>query len=171
MSYPRKEYDRDPPKKYWSLSEAKVRIAAFCAYQERYQQEVRNKLHERGIYGDEAEELIAYLIGEGYLNEERFAQAFVMGKFRMKKWGRNKIFQELKMRQISPNCIKSGMKEIDEEEYWETLLHLVEKKASLIRESDDFRKKYKTHQYLMGRGFENDLIQSALETFFSKQNL
>ncbi|WP_373496370.1 regulatory protein RecX [Aquiflexum sp.] len=171
MSYPRKDYDRDQPKKYWSLSEAKVRIASFCAYQERYQQEVRSKLHERGIYREEAEELIAYLISEGYLNEERFAQAFVRGKFRIKKWGRNKILQELKSRQISPNCIKSGMKEIDEEEYWDTLLHLVEKKASMIKESDDFKKRYKTHQYLMGRGFESDLIQSAIETIFSKQNL
>jgi regulatory protein len=168
MSYPRKEYNPDQPKKYWSLAEAKVRIASFCAYQERYQQEVRNKLHERGIYGDEAEELIAYLISEGYLNEERFARAFVSGKFRIKKWGRNKILQELKFRQISPNCIKSGMKEIDEDEYWETLLHLVEKKADLIKESDDFKKRYKTHQYLMGRGFENDLIQNAIETIFSK---
>jgi regulatory protein len=171
MSYPRKEYNPDQPKKYWSLAEAKVRIASFCAYQERYQQEVRNKLHERGIYGDEAEELIAYLISEGYLNEERFAQAFVSGKFRIKKWGRNKILQELKFRQISPNCIKSGMKEIDAEDYWQTLLHLVEKKASLIKETDDFKKRYKTHQYLMGRGFENDLIQSAIETIFSRQNL
>ncbi|WP_373520572.1 regulatory protein RecX [Aquiflexum sp.] len=171
MSYPRKEYNRDQPKKYWSLAEAKVRIASYCAYQERYQQEVRNKLHERGIYGEEAEELIAFLISEGYLNEERFAQAFVSGKFRIKKWGRNKILQELKLRHISPNCIKSGMKEIDEEEYWETLLLLVEKKASMIKESDDFKKRYKTHQYLMGRGFENDLIQSAIETVFSKQNL
>jgi regulatory protein len=171
MSYPRKEYNPDQPKKYWSLAEAKVRIASYCAYQERYQQEVRNKLHERGIYGEDAEELIAYMINEGYLNEERFAQAFVSGKFRIKKWGRNKILQELKLRQISPNCIKSGMKEIDEDEYWETLLHLVEKKASMIKESDDFKKRYKTHQYLMGRGFENDLIQSAIETIFSKQNL
>ncbi|WP_194973372.1 regulatory protein RecX [Aquiflexum lacus] len=168
MSYPRKEYNPDQPKKYWSLAEAKVRIASFCAYQERYQQEVRNKLHKRGIYGEEAEELIAYMISEGYLNEERFAQAFVSGKFRIKKWGRNKILQELKFRQISPNCIKSGMKEIDEDEYWETLLHLVEKKADLIKESDDFKKRYKTHQYLMGRGFENDLIQNAIETIFSK---
>jgi len=168
MSYPRKEYNPDQPKKYWSLAEARVRIASFCAYQERYQQEVRDKLHERGVYGEDAEELIAYMISEGFLNEERFASAFARGKFRIKKWGRNKILQELKFRQISPNCIKSGMKEIEAEEYWETLLQLVEKKANLIKESDDFKKRYKTHQYLMGRGFENDLIQSAIETIFSK---
>jgi regulatory protein len=168
MSYPRKEYNPDQPKKYWSLAEAKVRIASFCAYQERYQQEVRNKLHERGIYGEDAEELIAYMINEGFLNEERFAQAFVRGKFRIKKWGRNKILQELKFRQISPYCIKSGMKEIEADEYWETLIQLVDKKASLIKESDDFKKRYKIHQYLLGRGFENDLIQNAIETIFSK---
>ncbi|MDX5479041.1 MAG: RecX family transcriptional regulator, partial [Cyclobacteriaceae bacterium] len=76
MSYPRKEYNPEQPKKYWSLQEAKIKIAAYCAYQERCQEEVRNKLTEKGIYGTQAEDLIALMIEEGFLNEERFAQAF-----------------------------------------------------------------------------------------------
>lgn len=163
MSYSRKDNPYEAPKKYWSEAEAKVKIAAYCAYQERCQMEVRNKLHERGIYGEKAEDLIADMISEGFLNEERFAQAFVRGKYRLKKWGRNRIVQELKFKQISANCIKSGLKEINPEEYWEILLRETEKKLKIVKESDEFRKKHKTFQYLMSRGFEQDLIQSALE--------
>lgn len=167
MSYLRKEYGMDRPKKLWSLQEAKVRIAAFCAYQERCQQEVRSKLAERGVYGDEAEDLIATLIADGFLNEERFAASFVRGKFKLKKWGKNKIFQELKMRKISPNCIKSGMKEIDPEEYWEILLQQANKKWKLTNEAESLKKKYKVQQYLIGRGFEADLVQTAIEDIIS----
>lgn len=171
MSYPRKEYNPDRPRKYWSVAEAKVKIAAYCAYQERCQEEVRTKLAEKGLIGDQAEELISHLIEEGFLNEERFAQAFVRGKFNLKKWGRNKITQELKLRKVSPNCIKSGMKEIDPEEYWQMLLGLAEKKSGFVKDPDQFKKKYKIQQYLIGRGFESDLVQSAVETVFSEQNL
>ncbi len=162
MSYPRKEYDSDQPKKNWSADEAKVKIAAYCAYQERCQKEVREKLHERGIYGDLAEELIVDLIGEGFLNEERFAKAFVRGKFRLKKWGKNKIMQDLKFKNISQNCMKSGFEEIDEWEYLDTLSQLAEKKWNSFSEKDHFKKKHKVFQYLIGRGFESDLIQQVL---------
>lgn len=171
MSYQRKEYNPEQPKKYWSLQEAKIKIAAYCAYQERCQEEVRNKLVEKGIYGTQAEDLIALMIEEGFLNEERFAQAFVRGKYRLKKWGRNKILQELKLRKISPNCIKSGMKEIDAEEYWELLIKLAEKKWLSVKDTDLFKKKYKVQQYLMSRGFETDMIQNALEEMISRQNI
>lgn len=170
MSYPRKEYNPDRPGKYWSVAEARVKIAAYCAYQERCQEEVRTKLAEKGLFGDQAEELISHLIEEGFMNEERFAQAFVRGKFNLKKWGRNKITQELKLRKVSPNCIKSGMKEIDPEEYWQMLLRLVEKKSGFVKDPDQFKKKYKIQQYLIGRGFESDLVQSAVETVFLGQN-
>ncbi len=164
MSYPRKEYDSEQPKKNWSINEAKVKIAAFCAYQERCQKEVREKLHERGVYGVIAEELIVDLISAGFLNEERFAQAFVRGKFRLKKWGKNKIMQGLKFKNISQNCMKSGIEEIDEHEYLETLSLLTEKKWNSISEKDVFKKKHKVFQYLIGRGFESELIQDAISS-------
>jgi regulatory protein len=171
MSYLRKEYDPDRPKKYWSLQEAKLKIASYCAYQERCQSEVRNKLAENGILGSTAEDLIASMIEEGFLNEERFAQSFVRGKYRLKKWGRNKIQQELKSRQVSPNCIKSGMKEIEEAEYWQNLLIQTEKKWLLTNEKDLFRKRIKVQRYLIGKGFEIELVQLAIEEMISDQNL
>lgn len=168
MSYPRKEYGAQTPKKQWTPQEAKVKIAAYCAYQERCQEEVRTKLAERGIFGTEAEDLIATMISEGFLNEERYAQAFVRGKYRLKKWGRNKIIHELKFRKISPNCIKSGLKEIDGDEYWNLLLQVAEKKWQALKEGDDLKKKYKIQQYLTGRGFEQDLIQMAIKEMISE---
>ncbi|MGY6520849.1 MAG: regulatory protein RecX [Mongoliitalea sp.] len=162
MSFPRKEYGSEPAKKYWSLSEAKVKIAAFCAYQERCQQEVRTRLAERGIRGDEAEELIALMIEEGFLNEERFAQAFVRGKFSLKKWGRIKIRQALKFKQLSDRCIATGMKEIDADEYFKILQLEAEKKWNSLDKLDKFPRKMKVQQFLLGKGFEQDLIQAAI---------
>jgi len=170
MSYLRKEYGSDPSKKPWSLQEAKVKIAAYCAYQERCQEEVRTKLADKGIYGTAAEDLIATMISEGFLNEERFACAFVRGKFGLKKWGRNKILMELKLRKISPNCIKAGMKEIDPEAYWEILLQQASKKWEALGEEDLFKKRYKVQQYLIGRGFEPDLVQTAVQEMISGEN-
>lgn len=162
MSFPRKEYGSEPAKKYWSLSEAKVKIAAFCAYQERCQQEVRLRLAERGIHGDQAEDLIALMIEEGFLNEERFAQAFVRGKFSLKKWGRIKIRQALKFKKISDRCIATGMKEIEADEYFKILRQEAEKKWNSLEKLDPFPRKMKVQQFLVGRGFEQDLIQAAL---------
>lgn len=168
MSFPRKEYGQQTPKKQWTTQEAKVKIAAYCAYQERCQKEVRIKLAERGISGTVAEELIATLILEGFLNEERYARAFVRGKYRLKKWGRNKIIHELKFRNISLNCIQSGLKEIDGDEYWNLLLQVAEKKWQSLKEGDDLKKKYKVQLYLIARGFEQDLVQMAIKEIVSE---
>ena len=119
----------DGQKKYWSPSEAKGKLEAYCAYQERCQWEVRKKLSEKGIRGEQAEELISGLITEGFLNEERFARAFSRGKFRMKNWGKHRIIHELKLRDISPRCIQDGLTEIDPEEYADTLRREDEKKC------------------------------------------
>lgn len=162
MSFPRKEYSSEPSKKYWSLSEARVKLAAYCAYQERCQQDVRLRLAERGIHGDQAEDLIALMIEEGFLNEERFSQAFVRGKFSLKKWGRNKIRQALKFKKISDRCIATGMKEIDPDAYIKVLESEAEKKWLSLSKLDGFQRKIKTQQFLLGKGFEQDLIQMVL---------
>ncbi|MDO8968058.1 regulatory protein RecX [Algoriphagus sp.] len=150
------------PKKYWSLDEAKGKLETYCAYQERSQWEVRRKLYEKGIKGDGAEELIAEMIGTDFLNEERFARAFARGKFRLKHWGRLRITRELKMRDISPRLIQYGLSEIDPEEYYDTLLTQAEKKWEKSLERDPYKKRYKVIQYLMSRGFEQDLVQEAV---------
>lgn len=131
---------------------------AYCAYQERSQYEVRGKLIQLGIGGEELEEIILHLITENFLNEERFAKAYALGKLRMKSWGKNKIAQGLKFKQVSAPLIKKALQNLDEEEYLEKLKNLLEKKAASIREKKDYQRKYKLMQYALSRGFEQDLI-------------
>lgn len=150
------------PKKSWTLQEAKGKLETYCAYQERCAWEVRRKLFEKGIQGESVEKLVEELTQDGFLNEERFARSFARGKFRLKKWGRNRISQELKMRQISPSNIRKGISEIDPEEYFDTLLSQTEKKWEKTFEKDPFKKRFKVIQYLMVRGYEQDLIQEAI---------
>ncbi len=130
----------------------------FCDYQERYQQEVRDKLYSWGAKPDEIESVLAQLIEQDYINEERFARAFARGKFRIKHWGKIKIRQELKMRKISEYCIKQGLSEISDDEYLETLKHVIAKKThSLNAERNTLLKQRKIVSYALSRGFEADL--------------
>ena len=104
------------------------KLKHYCAYQERAHSEVYSKLWDFQLDEEERTNIIATLIGENYLNEERFAIAYAGGKFRMKKWGKVKIKIELKKRNISAYCIKKAMQEIDEEGYMEGLYKVIEKK-------------------------------------------
>lgn len=150
-------------KKYLSAELALAKLQKFCAYQERCHQEVRSKLIELGIYGDKLEEIIAQLISDDFLNEQRFATAYAGGKFRIKQWGRVKIKQELKLRKISEYCIKEAMKEILEEDYFETLSALIEKKLQLSKSTlDEPKFRHSLHQYLLRKGYENHLITELL---------
>jgi regulatory protein len=138
--------------------EALIKAANFCAYQERTQKEVRSKLAELEVIGDEAEEIIAWLIENNYLNEERFARIFAGSKFRQKQWGRLKIRQELKMRGVSDYCLRVGMDEIEDGDYLETLREIMEKKAREVKESNPLIKKQKIVKYALSKGFEQDLV-------------
>ncbi len=114
--------------KYLTKEEALSKLQRYCAYQDRCHKEVRSKLLDLGVRGYDVEDVMASLIEENFLNEERYARSFVRGKFRMKQWGRRKIQQELKMKNISAYCLKKGFEEIEEEEYWQTLMGVLEKK-------------------------------------------
>src|SRR4051812_72479 len=120
--------------KVYTRQEALIRTSSFCAYQERTQQEVRDKLYGYGLHKDMAEELISKLISENFINEERFAKTYAGGKFRIKKWGRIKIKEALKAKGISEYCIKKGLLEIDPTEYTSALLSLIEKKSEKEKE-------------------------------------
>jgi regulatory protein len=139
------------------------KIKQYCAYQERCHKEVREKLHSFGLNKTEVDEIISTLINENYLNEERFAIHYAGGKFRMKQWGKNKIKQALKMKQVSDYCIKKALKEIDEISYENTLLKLSEQKLKALKsEKNIFVKKRKLQDFLLQRGFESDLVREAV---------
>lgn len=154
--------DDDTKKVRWSKDDAIKHIQKYCAAQDRCHAEVRTKLIEHSIYGDILEEIISELISDGFLDEERFAKSYVRGKFRIKDWGRNKIVQELKFRQISDYSIREGLKEIHESDYWATLERLYQKKLKTIQYKDKYDLYRKMTTYLMVKGFEYELIKEVM---------
>lgn len=140
------------------IESVKKKIYHYCAYQERSHQEVKNKLYTLGLNSENVDELISHLILEGYLNEERFAKAFAGGKFRLKGWGKLKIIQALEGKGLTKNCIHSGLKEIDADDYTKTIEQLVAKKLAHLKEPNAFVKRDKLASYVIQKGFEPELV-------------
>ncbi len=155
-------------KKYISKADALDKLQRYCAYQDRCHQEVKTKLIDLGIYGEDIGQIMAELIEEDFLNEERFARSYARGKFRMKKWGKQRIIRELKSRKISAYCIKKAMTEIDTQEYEMVLYELLERKLQLLRDSDIYSKRKKLFNYAYQKGFESKLIQSFVKDLTSE---
>lgn len=146
--------------------QALQKLKHYCAYQERCHSEVREKLYSLGVWKRDHDVIIASLIEEDYLNEERFAIAYAGGKWRVKKWGRSRIRYELKQKQVSEYCIRKAMKQIEDGEYLEVLEKLAEEKYRSLKSDQYLVRKKKTMDYLLSRGFEPDLIRTC--TFFRK---
>lgn len=138
------------------------KLKHFCAYRDRAHSEVRDKLRQLGVWGDDAGEIMADLITADYLNEERYARNFARGKFRMKQWGRKRIIQMLKLKQVSDYCIRKGLQEIDEKAYLTTLATLTAQKYDSLRGEQYLRRQFKTRQYLLSKGYEPDLVGDAI---------
>lgn len=149
-------------KKFYTPEQAMNKGMAYCAYQERCHNEVKNKLYEWGLHKKDVEEVVSRLITDGYLNEERFAVAFAGGKFRIKRWGRSRIKRELEMRDISPYCIKKGLQEIPDSDYRKVIKKYIADKKKEVRESNPLKKKYKIASYIISKGFEPDWVWEAL---------
>jgi regulatory protein len=146
------------------------RIRHYCAYQERAQQEVRNKLYELGMSKDEVEEILADLIGENFLNEERFAIQFAGGHFRIKGWGKLKISQALNQKKVSTYNIKKALNAIDLEAYEQTLETLAKKKWDSLKGIRGPGRMAKTQAFLHQRGFEPQLFQPIVQKLFKQQS-
>ncbi len=157
------EYGVSSVKKRYTPTQALAKIQHYCAYQERSHKEVKNKLFSYGLYPSEVDELISQLITDGFLNEERFAKAFAGGKFRIKKWGRLKIKQELESQGLTKNCVLRGLKEIEDATYRETLKELIKKKASQSTEKNPFKKRDKVARYVIGKGYESELVWAFIK--------
>jgi len=152
-------------RKKLSIEQAKQKALRYCAYQERSHQEVKNKLYEMGLYTSEVDELLTYLITEGFLNEERFAKAFTGGKFRIKKWGRIKITRALESKGLTRNCIRIGLKEIEEEDYYQTLANLLKSKVAELDGDNIFVLRDKASKFAIQKGYEPDLVWKVLKEF------
>tara|TARA_B100001057_G_scaffold278831_1_gene279069 strand:- start:404 stop:895 length:492 start_codon:yes stop_codon:yes gene_type:complete len=145
------------------LDEIQKKLEHYCAYQERCHKEVAQKLKEIGVYGTLIDAVIGKLIEANYLNETRFAESFVRGKFRIKNWGKKRLIRELKIRDISDWNIKNALKEIPDSEYFHRCKALVEKFwVSNRNKSLEIRKK-KIWAALQYRGWETELIMENIQ--------
>lgn len=150
--------------------QALEKIRHYCNYQERCHSEVKNKLYSYGLRKTETEEIIAKMIEDNYLNEERFANQFAGGKFRMKQWGRKKIQYELMQKGVSTFIIKTALQEIEGKKYFETLQKLARTKWKALKGINVMLQQSKTSAYLLQKGYEQALISQVLKEIISEPN-
>ena len=143
--------------------EALAKLEHFCAYQERCHAEVVSKLYSLKMTADEIDAIVVKLIEGNFLNETRFACSFARGKHRMKSWGKIRITNELKARQISSTNITLALKEISAEEYQETFDQLSERCWNSIQEKNQLKKRKKCCDYLLRRGYESNIVYEKVK--------
>jgi len=146
----------------FTLNEIEQKLKRYCSYQDRCHNEVEKKLKEFDLIEEAKNKILFNLINENYLNESRFSENFVRGKFKIKNWGKIKIVQELKSRNISDINIKRGLMEIDEVEYKNKLENIFNKKLSSLGNQSVINKKKKIFSYLSYRGWETNLIYEKI---------
>ncbi|MCG2460178.1 RecX family transcriptional regulator [Flavobacteriaceae bacterium F89] len=146
-----------------TLTEATKKLEDYCTYRERCHKEVTNKLRDMGMIPEAIDHIIVHLIGQDYLNEERFAKSFARGKFKIKKWGRVRIVNELKYRDISKYNIQIALEEIGEEDYVSTLESLAQKRLRSLKEPNLQKRRKKLANYLLYRGWESNLVYEKIK--------
>ena len=146
----------------YSFLEAKDKIEAYCAYQERCHYEVNEKLFSWGIDEEDRNALMANLIENNFLNEERFVYTFISGKVNIKKWGKRKIKFGLKAKKIPEPIISKALSDVDDEVYMSNLESLAKKKWK-EKTGSFYQKKAKVSNYLYQRGYEGELISEVLK--------
>lgn len=151
-------------KKTYTVQEATRKLEHYCAYQERCHQEVKQKLQNMHMIPEAIDLITVHLIEHNFLNEERYAIAFALGKFRIKKWGRQRLTLELKRKNISKININKALTEIEETDYIEAFDALANKKANSILETNKLKKRKKLIDFLLYRGWESHLVyEKAIE--------
>lgn len=145
-----------------TCEQALSRAASLCSGSEHCSSEIRKKLLQWGLTPRQAEDAIAYLIKEKYIDNSRFCRAYCLDKFRYNHWGRIKIGQMLRMLEMDSGEIRQGLDAIDEEEYQEALLHVLVQKNRQLKDSDPYIRRGKLIRHALSRGFESHLITEIL---------
>lgn len=139
-----------------------AKMKTYCAYQERCLIEVRLKLKPYSLQEKVYDAIIAELVRDNFLNEERYAKVFASGKFRIKQWGKNKIYAALQQKQIPELFILEAMNEIDQDEYIKTLKGIIDKKKKELTEKDISNLNLKLAKFAYSKGYEKGLIWEIL---------
>jgi len=145
-------------KKSFTVDELQKKMEYYCVYQDRCHQEVERKMTEYQLIPEAKEKILLHLMQHNFLNEERFSRSFARGKFRIKNWGKQRIVRELKNKNISNYNIKSALKEINEDEYLQTIYRITENRNNSITEKNIYKRKKKLQDFLLRKGYEYDLI-------------
>ena len=145
-------------KKTYTLQEATKKLEHYCAYQERCHKEVKQKLTDMYMIPEAIDVIMIHLLEHNFLNEERFAKAYVRGKFKIKAWGRRRLIFQLKQKDVSKFNINQALEEISDEEYIGVFNDLTEKVAHTIKETNKLKKKKKFVDYFLYRGWESHLV-------------
>jgi|TARA_B110000211_G_scaffold212372_1_gene251985 regulatory protein len=145
-------------KKSFTVDEFQKKLEHYCVYQDRCHQEVERKMGEYQLIPEAQEKILLHLMQHNFLNEERFSKSFARGKFRIKNWGKQRIVRELNFRNISSYNIKTALKEINKEDYLQTIYRITENKNNNIFEKNIHKRKKKLTDFLLRKGFEYDLI-------------
>jgi len=155
-------------KKSFTVDEIKRKLENYCVYQDRCHKEIEQKMRDYNLIEEAKELILLSLMKDNFLNEERFAKSFTRGKFRIKSWGKQRIVRELKFRDISAYNIKTALKEIEDSQYIETIYRITENRNNVISEPNEFKRKKKLIDFLMRKGFENELIFKTVNEIVSE---
>ena len=150
-------------KKEITQQEAFLQLASLCAQAEHCEKEMRDKLKRWGIDESAQNHIIERLINERYIDDERYARAFVKDKIRYNKWGRRKVQQGLWMKQIAPKIQQRVLDEIDDQEYLNVLRLLLKQKRKSVKAESDYELNQKLVRFALGRGFTFDIIRQCLD--------
>ena len=142
------------------------KMAKYCAYQERCVKDVRDKLKTFEIPEEEKAKILEYLLDNRFVNDERYAKAFVRGKVNQSGWGVNKIRFHLIQKGIDKNIIDEALGQTDEEAYRQRLIEILETKSKTVKAANDFEKKRKLATYAMQKGVEGSLVWEVLKDYF-----
>jgi len=149
--------------KTYTVEEAKQKLEYYCSYQERCHDEVVEKLRTMKMIPEAIDMIVVHLLNQNFLNEERFACSFARGKHRMKYWGKIRIVNELKFRNISKYNINTALQEITQEEYLSNFHKLADTHWQNMREHNLLKKRKKFCDFLLRKGFESNLVYEKVK--------
>ena len=144
--------------KEYSEEELKYKAEVYCSAAERCPSEVEKKLYQWGGSPETVESIMMHLFKERYLDTVRYCRAFVRDKYRFNQWGRMKIVQGLRMKQLSSADIEEGLNEIDDEEYNAILASLLKQKSRSVKAATAYERNTKLIRFAVGRGFSMDEV-------------
>lgn len=143
--------------------EAYLQLAPMCAQAEHCEQEMRDKMKRWGVEPDAQDRVVARLVKERYIDNERYTRAFVKDKIRYNKWGRRKVMQALWMKRIDDDIQHRVLDEIDDKEYIDVLIPLLKQKRKTIKAKSDYELNQKLVRFALGRGFDFGIIRQCMD--------